>query len=86
MESNLASIADPLAEAQARYRAEQQVEAHAEASLKRSGWLENALTPPAERAESKPSQLGVWKIAAGVLLGNIMTGVIAGLVYYAATH
>lgn len=34
----------------------------------------------------KPSRVGAWTIALGVLLGNVLTGLLAGLLYLAVTH
>lgn len=73
MESNLATPVD--------------VTRHEKRSGIFDGWVE---VNPAYKAAAKPvassisaPSFGIWKIALGVLLGNIMTGIIVGLVYAA---
>jgi hypothetical protein len=63
-----------LSEAQERYRREQAESSLADRSI-----------PTAVPAQSKPAALGFWKIALAVFAGNLMTGIVAAIIY-AITH
>jgi hypothetical protein len=40
---------------------------------------------PTTFATSEPTPVGIWKIAFGVLLGQIMTGILGGIAYALVT-
>ena len=46
-------------------------------------WTEqNAVQPQTiEQAQPAAFSIGVWKIAFGVLVGNVLTGIVGGIIY-----
>jgi hypothetical protein len=61
-----------LAEAQKKYLKEQETEGQAPPS-----------THTASASAAAPSRIGFWTIVGAIVLGNVMTGIIGGIVYAA---
>jgi hypothetical protein len=44
-------------------------------------WSDPDATEVVSETAPTPSPIGIWKIAIGVFLGNVLTGLVGGLLY-----